>query len=45
VVEEPVPGVVVVSECEAVRVASPDSDDEDKGLFDFQYATDLANLG
>ena len=30
VVEEPVPGVVVVSEFEAVRVAVPDSDEEDK---------------
>jgi len=30
VVEEPVPGVVVVSEFEAVRVAVPDSGEEDK---------------
>ena len=30
VVEEPVPGVVVVSEFEAVRVTVPDSDEEDK---------------
>ena len=30
VVEEPLPGVVVVTEFEAVRVAVPDSDEEDK---------------
>jgi hypothetical protein len=30
VVEETVPGVVVVTEFEAVRVAVPDSDEEDK---------------
>ena len=30
VVEEPLSGVVVVSEFEAVRVAVPDSDEEDK---------------
>jgi hypothetical protein len=29
VVEEPVPGVVVVSEFEAVPVAGPDSEDKD----------------
>jgi hypothetical protein len=30
VVEEPLPGVVVISEFEAVRVTGPDSDEQDK---------------
>jgi hypothetical protein len=30
VIEEPAPGVVVISEFEAVRIAVPDSDEDDK---------------